>query len=250
MTVRAVLFDLFDTLVDIHMDRLPETTIRGRRVRSTYGALHEELQRSQPVDFETFSRELRAVDREWQDLAYKEGLEMTTEERFQRLLVRLEIDDATLPGALRDVHMGKLEEQVETLDHHVEVLEGLRRGVRLGVCSNFTDTPTAHRVLERSGLMSQLDGVVISADVGYRKPRPEMFVAALACLGACAEETVHVGDNLDADVRGAMEVGMRTVWIHRRVADPQAALEKNSGPEPTARLGDLRELPEVLERLS
>ncbi len=54
--------------------------------------------------------------------------------------------------------------------------------------------------------------VTISESVGVRKPRPEIFRHALEALGVEPEETVHVGDNLDADIRGASLLGMRPIW--------------------------------------
>jgi FMN phosphatase YigB (HAD superfamily) len=56
-----------------------------------------------------------------------------------------------------------------------------------------------------------------------------------------------VGDDLVADVRGASELGMRTVWITRRKPDPEALLSAHAGPPPTHRIADLDELPAWLE---
>jgi putative hydrolase of the HAD superfamily len=52
---------------------------------------------------------------------------------------------------------------------------------------------------------------VFSSEIGVRKPRPEIFHAALQRLGVAAEDALFVGDRLGADVRGARAVGMRTV---------------------------------------
>jgi FMN phosphatase YigB (HAD superfamily) len=48
-----------------------------------------------------------------------------------------------------------------------------------------------------------------------------------------------VGDNLAADVAGAAALGIRTVWITRRVADPAAALAKHTGARPDHQIADL-----------
>ena len=130
--------------------------------------------------------------------------------------------------------------------HHREVLGTLGRGRALGVCSNFSHTPTARRVLDGAGLRASFDAVVISEEVGIRKPRAEIFDAGLAALGTAAEETVHVGDNLVSDVDGASARGLRTVWVTRRIADPQAALRAHPGARPTWVVGDLGELPALL----
>ena len=64
----------------------------------------------------------------------------------------------------------------------------------------------------------------------------------LAKLGAAPAEVLHVGDRLDADVRGAAEVGMATAWITRRVKHVDTALERYDGPAPTYTISDLEEL--------
>ena len=116
--------------------------------------------------------------------------------------------------------MGELRKHVVFHAHHAEVLARLHRRARLAVCSNFSHTDTARAVLAEAGLLTHFDAVVVSMDVGIRKPRPEIFRAALEALGADPGETLHVGDSLDADVAGAAELGIRPVWLTRRVRDP------------------------------
>lgn len=58
--------------------------------------------------------------------------------------------------------------------------------------------------------------VVISEDVGEYKPDRAMFTRALAALGLAADEMLHVGDSINADVRGAHAAGIRAAWINRR----------------------------------
>jgi putative hydrolase of the HAD superfamily len=76
-----------------------------------------------------------------------------------------------------------------------------------------------------------------------RKPSPEIFKYALEKLGLSPEETVFVGDTVDADIQGAGKVGMRTVYIERR---PQKDLEKAT---PTVTIKRLDNLPSALEKL-
>jgi 2-haloacid dehalogenase len=66
--------------------------------------------------------------------------------------------------------------------------------------------------------------VVTSEDVGAYKPDRAMFTRALAALGLGAGEVLHVGDSINADVRGAHAAGIRAAWInHRGQAAPQDA---------------------------
>jgi putative hydrolase of the HAD superfamily len=91
------------------------------------------------------------------------------------------------------------------------VRELAARGVRLGIVSNTGRTPglILRRVLERHGLLGHFEAISYSDEVGVRKPDALIFRATLARAAVGPEETVHIGDNPDADVLGARAVGMR-----------------------------------------
>jgi putative hydrolase of the HAD superfamily len=108
------------------------------------------------------------------------------------------------------------------------LLESLRnRGLRLALVSN-TASPEwlLHPVLERQGLVERVDAIVLSSEVGKRKPHPAIFERALAELDVRPDEALFVGDRLEADVAGASRVGMPTVqalWF--RADDVQVDVE-------------------------
>jgi putative hydrolase of the HAD superfamily len=63
--------------------------------------------------------------------------------------------------------------------------------------------------------------VVVSEELGYTKPAPEIFHEALRLLGLVAgRHVLFVGDNPDADIAGARAVGMSTAWVRRDRAWP------------------------------
>lgn len=247
MQVRALSFDLFDTLVDLPMTALPRVEIAGRSIPTTVGALHAALAARHPIGFDAFATALREVDREWRETFWEQGREFATEDRFAKLIERLAIRDPALPAILTEVHMGLLAGLVSAPPHHAALLGRLQERFRIGLCSNFSHSPTARAILDEAGLRTRLDAIVISHDHGLRKPRPEIFQSVLDALGVSAAEVVHVGDNLDADVAGAAALGMRTAWITRCVSDPVGALARYAGPRPTWTIGDLAELETLLK---
>ena len=106
------------------------------------------------------------------------------------------------------------------------LLEALRRrGLRLALVSNTASPEWLLRpVLERQGLIDRVDAVVLSSEVGKRKPHPAIFERALAEVGARPEEALFVGDRVEADVLGASRVGMKTVqalWFRADDVPPQ-----------------------------
>jgi putative hydrolase of the HAD superfamily len=98
------------------------------------------------------------------------------------------------------------------------LLDGLRQdGLRVGLCSNAPyRVPSLHAQLAHVGLDAHIDTVTFSAEVGWRKPSPRMFAAALAALGTDASGTVMVGDSEANDIAGAHASGMRAVLLRRK----------------------------------
>jgi putative hydrolase of the HAD superfamily len=112
--------------------------------------------------------------------------------------------------------------------HTHALLDSLReRGLKTGLVSNAFDPGwLLHEDLARMGLGERLDVAVFSSEVGKRKPHPAIFEAALGPLGVEPERTLFVGDRLYEDVRGAKELGMKTVqalWF--RADDDERGLE-------------------------
>ena len=252
LPICAIVFDLFDTLVDLRWERLPVTEHRGKRLPVSTLALHERVRRRCDVDLDAFVDTMMRGDREFAETHYRHDREVPTLLRMSDVLRRLGIDDVDLAHELTSLHMGVLRSGVEVLDHHGEVLDRLGRTVRLGLCSNFSHSETALGVLRDAGLRHRLDpaALVVSDAFGLRKPRAEIFAEALARLGVAAGEALHVGDSLRADVAGAANAGLRTVWITRRVDDAESALAAHEGPRPDHVIGDLVELPDLVAALA
>jgi putative hydrolase of the HAD superfamily len=91
-----------------------------------------------------------------------------------------------------------------------EVLATLRRrGLRLGLLSNYSHAEAIRGSLARLGLAPFFDAVVVSADLGLVKPRRELFDEVSGRLRLPPGDLLFVGDNLKADVAGAKAAGMR-----------------------------------------
>jgi putative hydrolase of the HAD superfamily len=104
------------------------------------------------------------------------------------------------------------------MDEHTEnTLRKLHGKYKLGIVSNFAIPECVQRLLQREGLERFFDVVIVSGAVNRRKPHPEIYKKALKKLGVKPEETVFVGDTVDADVQGAKAVGMKTVYLERRL---------------------------------
>jgi len=155
--------------------------------------------------------------------------------------LRVELDAATLDRAMQEEQEAWWQ-GIRVAADAVPTLRALRKaGLRLGICSNAPYRPASMRdQLRHVGLLDHVDAAVFSAEVGWRKPSPRIFAAALEALGAEHDTTVHVGDRLREDVDGAHAAGMRAVRLrehHDDVAEDERA---------DAVLDRLRDLPELL----
>lgn len=119
-------------------------------------------------------------------------------------------------------------------------------GYRLGLISNAGDDQDVQQLTRRFEIDQYFDFILTSAACSYRKPHPRIFELALSNWYFLPSEAVMVGDNLDADVRGAQNVGLYAVWLNRR-AGPRT--EDQLSIQPNATLSSLWELPAFLDRL-
>ena len=104
--------------------------------------------------------------------------------------------------------------KVELVPGAEEVLEALNEKYSLAVISNAISNVPRYAI-ERFGLDRYLSTIVISRDLGIRKPDPGIFKFTLINLGIESNEAIHVGDSLEQDIQGAKDAGMKAVWIRR-----------------------------------
>jgi HAD superfamily hydrolase (TIGR01662 family) len=119
-------------------------------------------------------------------------------------------------------------------------------GYRMGLISNAGDDQDVHQLVQRFGIATYFDFILTSAACSYRKPHTRIFELAIANWYFLPSETVMVGDNLDADIRGAKNAGLYAVWISRRAG---SSSEDQPRVQPDATVSTLVELPALLDYL-
>jgi putative hydrolase of the HAD superfamily len=107
------------------------------------------------------------------------------------------------------------------------------------------------RVLEalrRDGLFELFDVLALAKAAGAMKPDPRIWRYALTQAGVAPQRAVHIGNRLDADVRPAKELGLRTIWLLRGEAPSAPTIEQLS--EPDAVITNLAQAPGVIAGLA
>jgi putative hydrolase of the HAD superfamily len=98
----------------------------------------------------------------------------------------------------------------------IPVLTALKQNKTIGLVSNFDHPPHVRDILADYKLESFFDTIIISGDVGVKKPNPAIFSFALEQTGLSKNEVIYVGDT-NEDVDGAMAAGIRPIFLARPV---------------------------------
>ncbi len=241
---KAVVIDLFDTLVNWNPEGLPMVEWRGHEFRSTMPLLFPALETAlgDRFDRESFMTAHAAVFNEIStERAGGDAMEVTCLERFVRTLRKLGLDDnetAPLAENLRKTHMSRVREVTKAPATRIEAMKKIAKHLRIGLISNFDDSETGHLIMKDTGIRDLFDAVIISADTGYRKPNPLIFKRILQLMQLEPADILFVGDTPHDDVLGAKGVGMHCAWIRRRDRELPEGI-----PAPDIVIGDLAELP-------
>jgi FMN phosphatase YigB (HAD superfamily) len=154
----------------------------------------------------------------WQEAERQRAIdhrEVAAAERFRDFFARLALEpDPAVAQGLIDAHRAALAAAATFPAHHGPLLRRFARGHRLAVVSNFDYSPTALAILEAAGVRDLFAAIVVSDQVGWRKPRPDIFRYALSATGADPARTLFVGDKAELDVAGAHRVGMDAAWVN------------------------------------
>jgi putative hydrolase of the HAD superfamily len=214
--VRAVLLDLYDTLVWTEWPKLRE--------------LIEDQEGLSRVDL------LAAFDRTRAERSV--GAFGSMEGDFRAVLRAAGVQGAEERArSLAELTTRFLKDGVHLWDDSLPVLRELRsRGVGTAIVSNC-DHGT-RPVVQRLGLQDEADAVVLSFEAGVAKPDPGIYRIALDALGARAEEAVFVDDQARY-CDGAAALGIGTFIVLRREAAPGEGVSEPGGH---AVLSDLRSL--------
>lgn len=112
------------------------------------------------------------------------------------------------------IRLRQLERRLVLFDDVLPTLDMLKeRGIVLGLVSNLNYSLNGY--CDELGLTPYLDLALTSSEVGAEKPQPPIFLAALERAGASASEAIHVGDQYQSDVLGAINVGIKPLLLDR-----------------------------------
>lgn len=241
--LRAVIFDLGGTLM---YERTNWDPITAQADEALTNYLREQ---GMELNLSTFPREFRKrIDKYFRkrekdllETTYSFVLRDVLEDKGYR-----DLPDGTIRGAL-DRLFAITQTNWALEPDTLQTLKKLETdGYRMGLISNAGDDQDVQQLARRFDIAKYFDFILTSAACSYRKPHRRIFEIALSNWYFLPSEAVMVGDNLDADVRGAQSVGLYAIWISRRAGK---RTEDQLSVHPDASLSALYELPAFLDRL-
>jgi len=239
--MKAVLFDLGHTLIDYYHEwKGPEAKAVGR-------VYHVAADTCNPAPDETeFTAYLSRLLEEARERKITEMIEVPLSETLETCFRRFGCDSGQdlMIDSLNAFYQTLLETR-ELIQGAVEMLERVReRGLLVGLVSDVAwGLPSEYPLkdMEHFQLDGYFDDMVFSTDVGLRKPNPKIFKIALWNLGVKPEDSAFVGNSLQADIKGALGVGMLAVLKKSKY------YQHDDGIIPDAKIADWSEIDSVLD---
>jgi len=208
------IFDLYGTLVDIHANE--DKPYLWQKIAMFYSFYDAEYTGRE------FAAEYKRLCHEfWHDAKNFPGIDVVDEreinlaEVFRRLFTDKGVDagDELVAAAARMFRVVAVQ-KLRLFDDAKDTLVRLREsGCGVYLLTNAQRCFTAPE-LDYLGITEDFDGIVISSDIGAKKPNERMFRYIMEKYGLSASESVMVGNDDVADIRGAANVGLKGIYIN------------------------------------
>ncbi len=242
----AIGFDLFNTLI----------TADPKAVSDAVERLIRSLRKSGFVfDDDDFKKIYRRCALDFLEKTKEDGREthnsFWVSAALREMGSPLEPDDPRIALAL-DAYFSAFFDYCRVIPGALEMLEKLKGSYRLGLLSNFTHAPAAFKLIDGLALTPFFDVLLISGELGYRKPHAMVFEKLVGDFGVDRSRVLYVGDNIEADINGALGANIRPVWFtwaldHKVPMLPGIPVEDEEMPDPDVlRAGDWDEFLSLL----
>ncbi|NGF58124.1 noncanonical pyrimidine nucleotidase, YjjG family [Parapedobacter sp. SGR-10] len=204
---KDIFFDLDHTIWDF--DKNAEETLRDLYYKYNFDDLIK--QKTPDLFIETYTVNNHRV---W-DLYHHGKIDKPTLRRlrFADTFAQLGVDPALFPTAFEEEYLVICPTKTNLFPHAHETLQYLQSRYNLHLISNgFREA--CEKKLYHSKLSPYFKTIVISEIVGINKPDPRIFEHALQHGEAHKETSVMIGDNIEADIRGAIRVGIDAIFFN------------------------------------
>jgi putative hydrolase of the HAD superfamily len=213
MKYQHLFFDLDHTLWDFETN-----------ARQTLADLYEstDLKSKGIPDFNDFFARYRYHNERLWD-RYTKGFIKQDELRWKRMwlaLLDFKLADEALSKQMSVAFLEHLPTKKSLFPYTIEILDYLKnKNYRMHLVTNGFEK-VQHNKIQQSNLHTYFEEVITSEASNSLKPNKEIFEYAFLKTGASPEESIMIGDNLDADIQGGINAGIDTVFVNHIKAVP------------------------------
>jgi putative hydrolase of the HAD superfamily len=229
--IKAILFDIDDTLFDRNLAQIKVLELIVKKIPSAFRKI------SMEKITEAFLESDRLTVADFNSGAPSTNLRDNRSKLFLRLLGIAE----NYANIITETYVRDYPTVYAPVPGAVLIVEKLSKKCQIGVVSNAMPD-VQYKKLETLKLRNMLSCIVLSEEIGIRKPELGIFLHAAQLLGRQPDECLFVGDSYTNDIVGAKKAGMRTCWFNPA---------KSSLPDNEIRtdyvVTDLSEIPALLK---
>ncbi len=199
MRYKAVLMDSDETLLNFELAEEKALRILFDHLAMDYDQVHEDYKRINSACW----------------AAYEKGKMTQKELRIRRFSDFLLLHPHVLSAeTIADYYENALSKQHDELPGALEAVQKISASLPIAIVTNGIATIQRPR-MESCSMRDYFSEIVISEEVGFSKPRPEMLLIALQKLGGIAPcDALMIGDSLTSDMRAAQNAGIDFLWYN------------------------------------
>jgi HAD superfamily hydrolase (TIGR01549 family) len=239
MVCKAVIFDYIGTLVNCR-----NYTIDASKLKLFNALLAEGFD----IDKDSFLAAYNLAHEKYRKVRYEQLREVTNAvwvaEALSNLGFELQADDYRIKAAL-NVFFQDFIDTLELRAGAKKLITQAQQQCKVALISNFTHTPVIYKSLRAVGINDLFNVVVVSEQVGWRKPSNHIFQYTLNKLQVQAGEAVYIGDSPNEDIKGAKQAGLKTIFVSSQFSAIKDLVEAHQEPDYMA-----KDLQMALEKLS
>jgi putative hydrolase of the HAD superfamily len=227
--IKAVLFDFIGTLVNVKGYSLETSKMKLYKAVVDAGL---------KVSWEDFLEAYTRAHEKYRVVRYQEFIEVTNAvwiaEALNSLGFKINSDDWRIKTSV-NVFFEDYVSSFRLRKCAKQVLRMLYGEYKLGLVSNFTYAPVIYAGVRKVGINDFFNVIIVSDAVGWRKPHAKIFEEALKRLNVKAEETLFIGDSPYEDIKGAKQLGMKTIFVASQFFPFEKLRESGQNPDACAR---------------
>lgn len=225
VSIKAAIFDFIGTLTNLKKYSVKVSEMKLYRAVVNAGFR---------VDSEAFFKAYGQVHEKYRVIRYQKLIEVTNAVWVSEALTRLGFKTGPQDTHVKTAVNVFFQDYLNSLELRrcvKRILEKTAADHKIGLISNFTHAPVIYAALRRLDINEFFNAVLVSEEVGWRKPHVKIFEEALKRLGVSACESVYVGDSPLEDIKGASLVGIKTVFVPSQFYTVENLRESRQKPD-------------------